>query len=86
MSNSKLNNDGLGAKGLSCRTFAVRHGLSHKFVLRWCKEGKIFGARKHALTKQWWIYPPAKLLCEPRAKRASTSSPKGSILHANAQG
>ena len=74
-----LHQDGLGCKGLSCRAFAERHGLSHDFVLRWCKEGKIFGARKHPLTKQWWIYPPTKLLCAPKAKRVSTSSLKGSM-------
>ena len=85
MSNNKLNNDGLGAKGLSLHTFAERHGLSYALILRYCRDGKIFGARKHHLTKQWWIYPPAKLLCEPRAKRANTSNPTGFILHADAQ-
>jgi hypothetical protein len=76
---SKLHEDGIGAKGLSAFTFAQHTGLSHKTVLRYCKEGKIFGARKHHLTKQWWIYPPAKLLCEPRAKRGNTSTPMISI-------
>lgn len=70
-----LHDDGLGQKGLGVLAFAQKHGLSEKFVLKWCRAGKIFGARKHPLTKKWWIYPPAKLLCEPRLKRINTSTP-----------
>jgi hypothetical protein len=47
---------------LSLRQFALRVGLPEKTVLRYIHAGRIFGARKHPLTKKWWIYPPAKLL------------------------
>ena len=50
---------------ISARAFAERSGLSEKAVVRYCKLGRIFGARKHPLTKKWWIYPPAKLLPSP---------------------
>lgn len=58
----KLHEDGLGAKGLSIVAFAERHGLSVGKIRYLCKHGRILGARKHVLTKQWWIYPPAKLV------------------------
>ena len=41
----KLHDDGMGAKGLSLRSFAERHGVSHDLILRYCREGKIFGAK-----------------------------------------
>lgn len=63
MSN-KLHDDGLGQKGLSAAAYANSIGLSVSRVTRYCSEGRIFGARKHPLTKKWWIYPPAKLLLE----------------------
>jgi hypothetical protein len=73
----KLHDDGIGGKGLSAQAFASLHGLSLRRIQRYCREGKIFGARKHPLTKQWWIYPPAKLLCEIRRNG------DGSILRAS---
>lgn len=77
---TKLMNDGLGGHGLSLRAFAERHGLSVQRMQHYCRQGKVFGARLHPLTKQWWIYPPAKLLCQPRnAKRAGTSTESNSI-------
>jgi hypothetical protein len=57
-----LHDDGLGHKGLSINAFAMRSGLSSNYVQHLCRKGRIFGARKHVLTKQWWIYPPAKIL------------------------
>lgn len=48
--------------GVSAATFARRLGVSDAAILRYCKLGRIFGARKHVLTGKWWIYPPAKLL------------------------
>ena len=45
---------------ISLRRFAESTGLPHRLLSRYCREGKIIGARKHHLTKQWWIYPPAK--------------------------
>lgn len=50
------------ADGVSVRTFADRLGLREQTVLKYCRQGRIFGARKHPLTRKWWIYPPAKLL------------------------
>jgi transcriptional regulator with XRE-family HTH domain len=69
-----LHENGLGEKGLSLTAFAERMGLSINHVQRLCRSGRIFGARKHPLTKKWWIYPPAKLLCDTRAKRGNTSN------------
>jgi hypothetical protein len=58
--------DGISRKGLPLKQFAEQLGLSVDYVQTLCRQGKIFGASKHPLTKSWWIYPPAKLLCEPR--------------------
>ena len=74
-----LHADGLGSKGLSVVSFAENRGLSVSYVRKLCKEGKIFGARLHSRTRQWWIYPPAKLLCEPRKSRENTSTQMRSI-------
>ena len=55
--------------------FAFVTGLPEKQILEYCRNDRIFGARKHPITKKWWIYPPAKLLCQPRnQKRGSTST------------
>jgi len=66
---AKLIPDGLSAEGISARAFAVQCGVSYVTMLKYCKNGKVFGARKHTLNKQWWIYSPAKLLCEPQRKK-----------------
>ncbi len=77
-----LHEDGLGSKGMSAITFAELHGLSIAYVRKLCKDGKIFGARLHPLTKKWWIYPPAKLLCGTKRKPGgSTSNRMPSTLH-----
>lgn len=47
--------------GISLRRFAEQTGVSERILLRWCRAGKVVGARKHPLTKKWTIYPPAKL-------------------------
>ena len=61
---------------VSLTRFAYDTGLSVRTVERYCKLGRIFGARKHPLTKKWWIYPPAKLLCQPRShQRKDTLTP-----------
>jgi len=49
-------------EGVSLATFSLTSGVSVKSLLRYCRLGRIIGARKHPLTKKWWIYPPAKLL------------------------
>lgn len=50
---------------ISLRMFALNVGISERNALRYARCGRIFGARKHPLTKKWWIYPPAKLLPRP---------------------
>lgn len=50
---------------ISLRAFAERTGIKLITLQRYCKQGRIFGARKHALTKHWWIYPPAKIVPRP---------------------
>lgn len=75
-----LHEDGLGGEGLSIVSFAERHGLSIAYVQKLCRTGKIFGARLHVKTRQWWIYPPAKLLCSTRKKQGNTSTPMTSTL------
>ena len=77
---SLLHADGLGSKGISARMFAENLGLSPTYVVKLCREGKIFGARLHDRTRKWWIYPPAKLLCEKRPKREGTSTLMPSTL------
>lgn len=46
---------------ISVRRYAEQIGVDEKTILRWCRAGKIIGARKHALTHRWVIFPPAKL-------------------------
>lgn len=59
---NQLNDDGLGAMGLSANTFAYRYGLRVGFVISLCKQARLLVSRKHPFTKQWWIYPPAKIV------------------------
>ena len=49
-------------QGISLRTFAEQTGIREGQLRHYAKTGRILGARKHPLTKKWWIYPPAKLL------------------------
>lgn len=50
---------------ISLRAFAERTGISVVTITRYCKQGRIVGARKHHLTKHWWIYPPARIVPSP---------------------
>jgi len=50
---------------VSLRAFAERTGLSVQLLQKYCKQGRILGARKHHLTKHWWIYPPARIVPSP---------------------
>jgi len=59
---TKLHDDGLGGKGLTVASFAFHVGISISRIRTLCSKGLILGARRHPTTKQWWIYPPAKLL------------------------
>ncbi|MDP1766436.1 MAG: hypothetical protein Q8K83_05985 [Methylotenera sp.] len=47
---------------VSLRSFSLSTGLSLGLLRKFCNQGRILGARKHVLTKQWWIYPPAKIV------------------------
>lgn len=75
---AKLMNDGIGGKGITLKVFAERHGVSVGAMQEYCRAGKVFGARLHPLTKAWWIYPPAKLLCEPRRRHAGGTTQRNS--------
>lgn len=76
---AKLMNDGIGGKGITLKAFAERCGVSVPRMQAYCREGKVFGARLHPLTKAWWIYPPAKLLCEPRKNRPGGTTQRSSM-------
>jgi len=52
---------------VSLRSFADATGLSLNLLRKYCLQGRILGARKHVLTKQWWVYPPAIIM--PSQKR-----------------
>lgn len=49
-------------QGVSLVAFSLVTGVSAAQLQRYAKAGRIIGARKHPLTKKWWVYPPAKLL------------------------
>ena len=49
-------------QGVSAQTFAAAAGISAQQIIKYCKAGRIIGARKHHLTGRWWIYPPARLV------------------------
>jgi len=49
-------------EGVSLATFSRQTGVSETRLQIYARAGRIVGARKHPLTKKWWIYPPAKLL------------------------
>lgn len=49
-------------QGLSVDALAWRSGIPAIPLLRFVETGRIIGARKNPLSKEWWIYPPAKLL------------------------
>jgi hypothetical protein len=65
MKDTKSPHEATPAGAVSVRAFAERLGLSEAAIRRYCERGRIFGARKHPLTKKWWIYPPAKLMPSP---------------------
>lgn len=49
-------------EGVSLATFSRQTGVSERQLQKYAKAGRIIGARKHPLTRKWWIYPPAKLM------------------------
>jgi hypothetical protein len=52
-------------EGLSVRQVAERLCFSWRKVEYLCRDGRIIGARKHPLTKKWWIYPPGIVMQGP---------------------
>ena len=50
-------------QGVSLLAFSEQTGVSVQQLQKLAKAGRIIGARKHPLTKKWWVYPPAKLVC-----------------------
>lgn len=60
--------------GMSVQAFAVREGLSLEQAKRFAKRGQILGARQDARSKHWWVYPPAKLLVEPRSRNRRSAA------------
>jgi hypothetical protein len=48
-------------QGVSLATFSLTTGVSVRQLQKYAQAGRIIGARKHPLTKKWWVYPPAKL-------------------------
>ena len=60
--NLKVNHEPVPTGGLSVSAFARLVGVSDVTITKYCKHGRIFGARQNRLTGRWCIYPPAKLL------------------------
>ncbi len=48
--------------GMSLADFAKLKGKSPQSLAKLALRGRIVGARKHAVTKKWWVYPPAQIL------------------------
>lgn len=48
--------------GMPLADFAKLHGRTPESLAKLAKRGRIVGARKHAVTKKWWVYPPAQIL------------------------
>lgn len=53
--------------GMSVQAFADKEGISKHQVLSMAKRGLVMGAQQDSRSKKWWIYPPAKLLQQPRS-------------------
>jgi hypothetical protein len=60
---------------ISLQAFADREGMTLASVKRYAKSGWILGARQDARSKHWHIYPPAKLLKQPRRSVADQGMP-----------
>lgn len=48
--------------GMSLEDFAKVCGKSASWLQRLAQRGRIVGARKHAISKKWWVYPPAQII------------------------
>ena len=62
MSNTPHNETLHQQEGMSLADFAQVTGKTAAYLARLAQKGRIIGARKHPLSKKWWIYPPAKLI------------------------
>jgi hypothetical protein len=49
-------------EGMSLADFAQVTGKTASHLARLAQKGRIIGARKHPLSKKWWVYPLAKLV------------------------
>ena len=54
--------DGIGSFGYPLSTYAQLTGIPVKQLMAYIWHDRIYGARKHPLTKKWWVYPPAFIL------------------------
>lgn len=52
----------LSRDGVSLAAFSTMVGKSEQQLRRLAKAGRIVGARKHAHSNKWWVYPPAQLV------------------------
>lgn len=48
--------------GMCLADFAKLSGKSAQQLQKLAQRGRIVGARKHAVTKKWWVYPPAQIV------------------------
>lgn len=70
-------------QGVSLLAFSEQTGIRLKQLLHYCRKGQIIGARKHPLTKKWWIYPPAKLVLSGLGRpRSSAPQARAEVLKA----
>lgn len=60
--------------GIPLRRFAEQIGVSECCLSKWCRAGKVIGARKHPLTKKWTIYPPARLALDTYSRWTKVAS------------
>jgi hypothetical protein len=69
--------------GVPLTRLARLTGLSLRQLQLWASRGRIIGARKHPLTRKWWVYPPAKLVlsdgCPHRLQRSISVTVAGEV-------
>jgi hypothetical protein len=54
--------DGIGSIGYPLSAYSLFTGIPIKQLLSYIWHDRIYGARKHPLTRKWWVYPPAIIL------------------------
>lgn len=60
--------------GMSLQAFADKEGISKRQMLSMVKRGLVMGAQRDSRSKKWCIYPPAKLLQQPRSCKKRSES------------